>query len=122
MLFLIDDGKILLFKRLNTWFGNNEFSVPGGMVDTGEEPETAVIREIKEEVDISVETTNLTLFHTGSSHMNDRDFESYYYTAQTWTGQPKNLEPHRHTELGWYDLNDLPANTMAIVKEMIHKL
>jgi 8-oxo-dGTP diphosphatase len=27
-----------------------------------------------------------------------------------WTGEPINLEPHKHSELGWFEIDNLPHN------------
>lgn len=51
---IIDDGKVFATQR-----GYGEFKdgweFPGGKIDTGETPEEALVREIKEELDTEVE-------------------------------------------------------------------
>lgn len=55
---VISDGKILLEKRKNEP-GKGKWSIPGGLVDIGESPEQAVIREVKEETCLDVEAPRL---------------------------------------------------------------
>ena len=55
---IIDDGKVFATQR-----GYGEFKdgweFPGGKIDTGETPEEALVREIKEELDTEVEVKEL---------------------------------------------------------------
>ncbi|MBC7130459.1 NUDIX hydrolase, partial [Candidatus Bathyarchaeota archaeon] len=50
---IVCDGKILLEKRRSEP-GRGKWSVPGGLVELGESPEEAVIREVKEETGLDV--------------------------------------------------------------------
>jgi len=51
---VICDGKILLEKRKNDP-GKGKWSIPGGLVELGENVEQTVIREVKEETGLEVE-------------------------------------------------------------------
>jgi ADP-ribose pyrophosphatase YjhB (NUDIX family) len=59
---IIDDGKILLFER---WRRDrlgrqlHYYSIPGGGIDTGETPEDAVVREMHEEMLVTVRPVRL---------------------------------------------------------------
>jgi len=55
---VLSEGKILLEKRKNEP-GKGKWSIPGGVVDLGESPEQAVIREVKEETCLEVEAPRL---------------------------------------------------------------
>ncbi len=50
------DGKILLLDRMKPPFG---FAGPGGHIDEGENPEEALIREVKEETGLDVRSSKL---------------------------------------------------------------
>ncbi|MEL4504738.1 NUDIX domain-containing protein [Luteococcus sp. H138] len=54
---LIQDGRVLLIKRTKPH--DEYFVVPGGKVEPGESPEQACIRELLEEVNLSVEVGEL---------------------------------------------------------------
>jgi mutator protein MutT len=54
----INEGKILLEKRKNEP-GKGKWSVPGGIVDLGEDLEQAVVREVKEETGLEVDAPQL---------------------------------------------------------------
>jgi len=51
---IICDGKLLLEKRKNDP-GKGKWSIPGGLVELGENVEQTVIREVKEETGLEVE-------------------------------------------------------------------
>ncbi len=55
---IIQDGKIALIKRGNEP-GKGKWSIPGGLVELGENLPAAVIRETKEEVCLDVENPQL---------------------------------------------------------------
>ncbi len=55
---IVCDGKILLEKRKNEP-GRGKWSIPGGLVDLGENLEQTVIREVKEETQLDVENPEL---------------------------------------------------------------
>jgi mutator protein MutT len=51
---IIQDGRILLEKRKNEP-GKGKWSIPGGLVELGENVEQTVIREVREETGLEVE-------------------------------------------------------------------
>ena len=55
---IIKEGKIALIKRGNEP-SKGKWTIPGGLVELGESPEQAVIRETKEETGLDVENPSL---------------------------------------------------------------
>lgn len=55
---LISEGKILLEKRGNEP-GRGQWSIPGGLVELGESTEQTLVREVKEETGLEVESAGL---------------------------------------------------------------
>ena len=55
---IVHEGKIVLEKRGNEP-SKGKWSIPGGLVELGESPEDAVIRETKEETGLHVENPSL---------------------------------------------------------------
>jgi len=54
---IVDDaGRLLLVRKRNTPY----FMQPGGKLDAGESPESALIRELREELDLSIVPDDLT--------------------------------------------------------------
>jgi len=55
---ILQDGKLLLIKR-GAQPGLGKWSIPGGLVELGENVQDAMVREVKEEVGLDVETIRL---------------------------------------------------------------
>jgi 8-oxo-dGTP diphosphatase len=55
---IMQNGKILLEKRKNDP-GRDKWSIPGGIVELGENPEQTVIREVHEETGLVVDSPEL---------------------------------------------------------------
>ena len=55
---ILRDGKLLLIRR-GAQPGKGKWSIPGGLVELGENVQDAMIRETKEEVGLDVEATKL---------------------------------------------------------------
>lgn len=122
MCFIIKDGQILLLKRKNTWFENDKFCPPGGLVEDRESLQDAVVSEVFEETGITVLTDDIELIKDYKSTSNGRYFHNHYFKATKFTGTIENKEPDRHTEVGWFPIDNLPANTSTVVYDTIKEL
>lgn len=113
LLFLLNDrNEVLLFRRINASFGNNEYSLIGGKIEAGETARSALIRETHEEIGIHISQKDLILVHTLHKKGEDGIFFALVFTASQWQGQPINKEPEKHADLKWFPLDDLPQNTI----------
>ena len=106
---LIDaDGRVLLAQRPegNSMAGLWEF--PGGKVEPGETPETALIRELHEELAIDTETSCLAPL-TFASH----SYDSFHllmplYVCRRFEGHPAGLEGQAIKWVRPRDMRDYP--------------
>ena len=75
----------------------------GGKVENGESKEAALIRECREELDITVKVNNIfcDVFH----NYPDIDIHLTLFNAEIILGKPRLLE---HTELKWIKKSDIP--------------
>ena len=44
------------------------------------------------------------------------------YLAEGFTGEPKNLEPHKHSDMGWFALEALPSPLAIAVRATLPAL
>ena len=70
------NGKYLLIKRTKTKRGKsnslpNYWDIPGGMVELGELPKDALVRETKEEVNLDVKV--IKILHEDSNYDKEKD-------------------------------------------------
>lgn len=120
-LILMRDNKILLSKRQNTGYEDGKYSFVAGHVD-GDEPLTkALIREISEEAAIDISKSNPKLIHVmhRKGETTDNERMDFFLSIESYEGEIKNNEPHKCSEIDWFPLNNLPANTIPYIKKAI---
>jgi ADP-ribose pyrophosphatase YjhB (NUDIX family) len=116
---LEQDEKILLGRRYNTGYEDGNYQVPAGHVEEGELPTEAIIREVKEEVNVDLASENLELIHVGyrPKHDPSGDRIDLFFKAKKWSGVVKNREPAKCDDLQWFSWDTLPENTVFHVLE-----
>lgn len=107
---LIDaDGRVLLAQRPEGKALAGLWEFPGGKVEPGETPETALIRELHEELGIETWTSCLAPL-TFASH----SYEGFHllmplYACRRWQGA---VQQREHQALAWVRARDLAAYPM----------
>ena len=102
---LVDsDGRVLIAQRPDGKQLAGHWEFPGGKVEDGETPETALIRELQEELGITVKQACLAPF-VFASHT----YESFHllmplFLIRRWEGEP---EAREHKALKWVRPNDM---------------
>lgn len=107
---LVDrDGRVLLAKRPpgSSWGGLWEF--PGGKIKPGESPETALSRELAEELGISVESHCLAPIAFASHAHEEGHLVLLLFVCRVWDGIPAGREGQ---ELAWVRQSDLSSYSM----------
>ncbi|MEM9669414.1 MAG: NUDIX domain-containing protein [Pseudomonadota bacterium] len=104
---LNDAGELLLIQRLRPPEADH-WGLPGGKIDFGEPAETAVKREIAEELGIQIDLTRLALLTETIGKDDGRHWVAPVYEARIASGDPTVLEPEKHGGWGWFALDQLP--------------
>ena len=108
------DDKLLFVLRENTGYMDGMYALPSGHVEHLETFTQGAAREALEEVNIKVDPKNLRHVHTMHRLATERDHVrvDVLFEIDTWTGQPNNQEPGKHSKIDWLTINRLPDNVM----------
>jgi len=117
------NSKILLLRRFNTDYEDGKYTLPSGKVDEGETFTEAAIREAFEEVNVNVSVADIKSVHILHLKKDDSEFwiDNFFLCTQ-WSGEIKNMEPHKCDDVKWFNLNDLPKNTIPFVKHVLEQV
>lgn len=111
------EGRILVQQRAEGRAMAGLWEFPGGKCEAGELPESALIRELAEELGIAVERGHLSPAVFASEPLGDRHMLLLVYVVREWAGEPCALDA---AALRWvrpeelYDLAMPPADTPLI--------
>lgn len=107
---LIDpDGRVLIAQRPPGKAMAGLWEFPGGKVEPGERPEETVIRELSEELGITVKEPCLAPFTFTSHTYPDFQLLMPLYVCRRWEGEVTALE---HSALKWVRPRDLSQYPM----------
>ncbi len=114
-LLLVLDGKILLLRRRNTGYFDGYYGMPAGHVEANETLADGMVREAAEEAGVAVRKENLRLAHviyrkSGIPAPHER--VDFFFAADAWEGESRNMEPEKCDDIGWFPLSALPENTV----------
>jgi 8-oxo-dGTP diphosphatase len=101
------DGQVLVAQRPPHKHLPLKWEFPGGKVETGEDPATALEREIQEE--LGCRLVNLTRLPSSFHEYPDRTIEMLPFLAQLAPGSPE-PHAHEHVALKWVE----PAELLTI--------
>jgi 8-oxo-dGTP diphosphatase len=118
---ILNDGKVLLLLRkrppeVGFW------SLPGGRVEFGERLEDAVVRELREELGITVAVESLVCVTDHIVPADNAHWVSPTYCVRLVSGVPQNLEPEKTAAVEWFALSNLPENLSITAKSALRSL
>ena len=108
---------VLLHKRANTGYRDNMWDVAGsGHVDAHETAIQALVREGLEELDIRIDPAGVRFAHLSHNvdSCGDETYYNVYFFVTAFDGTPKIMEPHKCSDLGWFDIDHLPEDMIPV--------
>ena len=114
-LLLIKNNEVLLMQRANTGFGDGFWGLPGGSIDGNEPIKSALAREAFEELDITIDPSNLTLssvLHVAPHFRTKEEVFLFGFSSPSFTGEIKNKEPHKCSDIAFFPIDALPKNIL----------
>ncbi|MGV9414854.1 NUDIX hydrolase [Nocardia sp. NPDC003693] len=105
--------EVLLARRANTGYSDGLWNLPSGKLDADEDLEAAMIREAAEELGITLTRKDIRM--AASLHVRTPDEVGrvgFFFHADRWVGEPYNAEPDKCSDLRWFPIDQLPADTV----------
>ena len=125
------DEKILLFKRnIQGKIACGSFALPGGTVENNETVKRTACREAAEEIGVEIDEKDVSIVHIlrlrekyeTLTNETNQILILYFAEINKWAGEPKNLEPHKHSDLAWFDINELPQNLFPLNAQALNSI
>lgn len=103
-----DQGRVLLGRRAD----NGRWAVIGGIVEPGEQPADCAVREVFEETAVRCEVERIVLVETLRKPVvypngDQCQFMDVSFRCRAVGGEAR-VNDDESTEVGWFDVNDLP--------------
>ena len=115
-LILIKNENVLLIRRSNTGFEDGKYTLIAGHVEAGESFTQALVREAHEEANIILRPEHLKAVHIMHRKYTNEERIGVFLQATEWKNEPCIMEPHKHDDLRWISLKNLPSNMSSYVK------
>lgn len=111
---LIDgSGRVLMQRRRLESAHGGLWEFPGGKLEPGESPESALLREIEEELAIALDPASLAPLTFASDPVLPPASRAPHvillYTCRRWTGEPQAEEG---AAIAWFEPSDIPGLAM----------
>jgi 8-oxo-dGTP diphosphatase len=99
---VLTEGSVLMLKRSQKE-GPLQWAFPGGKLESGESPESAVLREILEETGIRCEVSQTI----GKRVHPDTGVSIYYVACSVVDGVATNMEPGKADVVSWFPRSEV---------------
>lgn len=113
-----EKGQLLLQQR-NKEPEKGYWSIPGGKLEWMETFEDAVKREVKEECGVEIKVEKLLGICDHIVKNENQHWVSPSFLCRITEGEPKIMEPTKHTDMQWFDLHTLPENLTITTKHAV---
>jgi 8-oxo-dGTP pyrophosphatase MutT (NUDIX family) len=124
-LLLRRENEVLLLRRANTGYQDGKYSVIAGHLNGDELATSAMVREAMEEAGIKVNPKDLILSHTCHRLTRNevgQERIDLFFESTKWKGTITNAEPNKCDDLSWFPIDNLPAEMLPLVKNVINNI
>lgn len=97
----------------------DHWCIPGGRLEMFERLEDAVIREVKEEIDVDVKVEKLMGVCDHIIEAENAHWVAMSYLCKIINGEPKIMEPDKASEMKWFSLDKLPDKLTITTKKAV---
>jgi len=102
---IFKDNKLLMLKRkLTSSFAGGAWDIPGGKIEFGELPESALIREVQEETSLEIKILDILSISSGINEAKRKQYITIVYICEYVSGSVSiNSES---IEYEWVDVDE----------------
>ncbi|WP_051369226.1 8-oxo-dGTP diphosphatase MutT [Psychromonas arctica] len=114
-----EQKQLLISRRQQGKHLAGKWEFPGGKVEQGEALETAMLRELKEEVGLSA--TQFTLFDSLNFQYDQLNLSLHFYLVSDYEGEPVSLEGQ---QIKWVGVSQLceyefPKANLTVINKLL---
>jgi 8-oxo-dGTP diphosphatase len=104
---MIKEDRVLMLKRAYKDWG---FGVVAGELNKGETLRQAAVRHVEKEIGVTINEQHLNFlcFVHYKTEDNKESPLVFFFSVQDWLGEPFNKEPDKHSEIAWFNIDQLP--------------
>lgn len=106
------DGRYLLARRKKTETGGGSWEFPGGKIETGETETQALVREIKEELNVFLVEQTLRFVARHSY-----DYPNVRVHLSLWIAEVDDIVDYQlldHDEINWYLVSEISLSELSL--------
>ena len=119
---LVRDGRVLLGKRTSAVRFAGMWNAFGGHLVPCEEPSQALVRELREELDIEVFGPRFLGIYEDVDPTSKEVFRHYLFLVTRWSGEVR-IADEEHSEIRWFPPASVEGLDLAAsLKEAIRRL
>ncbi|AJF71693.1 nucleoside triphosphate hydrolase [Raoultella ornithinolytica] len=113
-------GEIFITQRAADAHMANKLEFPGGKIEAGESAEQALVRELQEEVGITVRASSL--YDKLEYQFPDRHITLWFWLVDDWEGEPwgKEGQPGRWIAQRALLAEEFPPANEPIISKLVH--
>jgi len=105
---IINNGKLLILKRIEDTYEGGLWDLPGGTLRDGEDLSAGIKREAFEESGLKIENPGLFYYSSNIDIKKNKQFITIIFIAELSGDSPVvTIDPNEHSQSKWIEPNDI---------------
>lgn len=114
------EDKFLLLKRKNA-HGEGSWCFPGGHLEFNEEINDCAMREVEEETGIKIKNPQFLGITNDMFKNEGKHYITIFVISDHEEGEGRIMEPEKCTDIGWFDINNLPSPLFLPINNLLNQ-